>query len=230
MDKAGVEHLFDNISYRYDLTNFYISLGFEKYWRKEFAAKINGKEKSAMDACCGTGISTAIICRKVSSDARVFGVDFADEMLEIARQRIGQKCANVTFITGDVTDLNFEDNFFDVITVVFGIRNILNREKALKEFFRVSKPDGKLVIMELSYPRNALIKKLYNIYMNLIMVNLGGLITRNRNAYKYLVQTIKNFPQTDIFSKTIQSCGWSNIITKELTFGTCTVYMATALK
>jgi demethylmenaquinone methyltransferase/2-methoxy-6-polyprenyl-1,4-benzoquinol methylase len=230
MDKAGVENLFDNISYRYDLTNFYISLGIEKYWRKKFAAQISGKEKSVLDACCGTGISTAIICRKVSADAKVFGVDFAGEMLEIARQKLGRQYTNVTFITGDAVDLNFEDNSFDIITIVFGIRNILNREKALKEFFRVSKPNGKLVIMELSYPRSALIKKLYNIYMNFIMVNLGGLITRNRNAYKYLVQTIRDFPQADIFSKTIQLCGWSEVAATGLTLDTCTIYTAIALK
>src|SRR3972149_10362516 len=118
MDKAGAATLFDNISYRYDLTNFYISLGIEKYWRKRFAARISGKEKSALDACCGTGISTAIICRKVSADAKVFGVDFAGEMLEIARQKPGRQYTNVTFITGDAVDLNFEDNTYTVITLV----------------------------------------------------------------------------------------------------------------
>jgi demethylmenaquinone methyltransferase/2-methoxy-6-polyprenyl-1,4-benzoquinol methylase len=230
MDKAGVENLFDNISYRYDLTNFYISLGIEKYWRKKFAAKISGNEKSALDVCCGTGISTAIICRKVSADAKVFGVDFADEMLEIARQKLGRLYTNVTFLPGDAVDLNFADNSFDIITIVFGIRNIFDREKALKEFFRVSKPNGKLVIMELSYPRNALIKKLYNIYMNLIMVNLGGLITGNRNAYKYLVQTIKDFPKAAVFSKIIQSSGWSAVTTAGLTLGTCAIYTAIAVK
>ena len=124
MDKNGVENLFDDISFRYDLTNFYISLGIEKYWRKKFAAKISGTEKSALDVCCGTGISTAIICRKVSADAKVFGIDFAGEMLEIARQKLGRQYANVTFLTGDAVDLNFEDNSFDAITIVFGIRNI----------------------------------------------------------------------------------------------------------
>ncbi|MCL4417302.1 MAG: bifunctional demethylmenaquinone methyltransferase/2-methoxy-6-polyprenyl-1,4-benzoquinol methylase UbiE [Actinobacteria bacterium] len=230
MDKTRVENLFDDISSRYDLTNLYISLGIEKYWRKKFAAQISGREKSALDVCCGTGISTAIICRKVSSDAKVFGVDFAGEMLEIAKQKLGKQYANATFMTGDAIDLNFDDNSFDLITIVFGVRNILDREKALKEFFRVAKPNGKLIIMELSYPRNMLMKKLYNIYMNFIMVNLGGLITGNRNAYKYLVRTIRDFPRVDIFSKTIQSCGWSKVTAAGLTFGTCTIYTASALK
>ncbi len=152
-------------------------------------------------------------------------------MLEIARQKLGRQYTNVTFITGDAVDLNFEDNSFDIITIVFGIRNILNREKALKEFFRVSKPNGKLVIMELSYPRSALMKKLYNIYMNFIMVNLGGLITRNRECIQvHFVQTIRDFPQADIFSKTIQSCGWSEVAAAGLTLDTCTIYTAIALK
>ena len=230
MDKAGVENLFDNISYRYDVTNFYISIGIEKYWRKKFGAKISGIEKAALDICCGTGISTSIICRKVSAGAKVFGVDFADEMLEIARQKLGRQYANVTFLKGDATELDFADNSFDIITIVFGIRNIFDREKALKELFRVSKPNGKLVIMELSYPQNVLIKKLYNIYVNLVMVNLGGLITGHKNAYKYLVQTIKDFPKAAVFSRTIQSCGWSDVTTAELTLNTCTIYTAIAVK
>lgn len=230
MDKAGVENLFNNISYRYDLTNFYISLGIEKYWRKKFANQISGRENSALDACCGTGRSTAIICRKVSASTKVFGIDFSDEMLEIARQKLGRRYTNVTFITGDAADLKFEDNSFDIITIVYGIRNILDREKALKEFFRISKPNGKLVIMELSYPRNVFIKKMYNIYMNFIMINIGGLITGNRNAYKYLVQTIRGFPQMDIFSKIIQSCGWEEVTATGLTLGTCTIYTAIAQK
>jgi demethylmenaquinone methyltransferase/2-methoxy-6-polyprenyl-1,4-benzoquinol methylase len=230
MNKSEVENLFDNISSRYDLTNFYTSLGIEKYWRKKFAAKICGHEKSALDACCGTGMSTSIICRKVSANAKVFGVDFADEMLEIARQKLGRQYENVSFITSDAADLNFKDNSFDIITIVFGIRNIMDREKALKEFFRVSKPDGRLVIMELSNPENTFIKKLYNIYMNLVLVNLGGLITGNRNAYRHLVRTIKDFPSSAAFSKTIQSCGWSDVDSAVLTLGTCTIYTAIAEK
>jgi len=230
MDKAGVENLFDDISYRYDMTNFYISLGIEKYWRKKFADQISGRENSALDACCGTGRSTAIICRKVSEQARVFGVDFSGEMLEIARQKLGNKFKNVTFITGDAADLNFDDNSFDIVTIVYGIRNILNREKALKEFFRVAKPNAKLVVMELGYPRSVLIRKLYNIYMNFIVVNLGGLITRNMDAYRYLIQTIRDFPKVDIFTKTIQSCGWSEVSAAELTLGTCIIYTAIAIK
>lgn len=229
MDKTGVEELFDNISLRYDLTNFYISLGFEKYWRKKFAALISGKEKSALDVCCGTGISTDIICRKVSPGAKVFGVDFADEMLQIARKNHGRKYRNVTFITGDASQLDFEDNSFDMITIVFGIRNIFDREKALREFLRVSKPGGKLIIMELSYPQNALVKKFYDIYVNFIAVNLGALITRNRNAYRYLIRSIRDFPGPDVFCKTIESCGWRNVSFETLTLGTCTIFTATAI-
>jgi len=106
MDKAGVENLFDNISYRYDMTNFYISLGIEKYWRKKFAAQISGKRKFSTGCLLRTGRSTAIICRKVSAQARVFGVDFSDEMLEIARQKLGDQFKNVIFIAGDAADLN----------------------------------------------------------------------------------------------------------------------------
>ena len=140
INKTGVKNLFNNISGRYDLTNIFISLGIVKYWRKRFSDKILGKEKAVLDACCGTGISTSLIKKKLSHDAKIFGIDFAPEMLEIAKNKFGTLHPDMTFTNGDVTELEFPDDYFDLITIVFGIRNIFDREKALREFLELQNP------------------------------------------------------------------------------------------
>ncbi len=226
INKTGVKNLFNNISGRYDLTNDFISLGIVRYWRKRFSDKIPGKEKVVLDACCGTGISTSLIQKRAGRDAKIFGIDFAPEMLEIAKNKFGALHPNITFTNGDVTELEFPDDYFDLITIVFGIRNISDREKALKEFLRAAKPGARFICMEFNYPKNLAMRKIYDFYMDFIIVNLGGLITGGKNAYRYLVKSIREFPCQDEFSKLIESCGWSDVKAEILTFSTCTIYSA----
>jgi len=235
MEKQNVEQLFDDISARYDIANYFTSLGLEKYWRRKFSRYISGSEKYILDACCGTGISTLNIISKIKNgSAQITGVDFSEEMLAVARQRLTKinfKPGNMTnqgikFIQGDVSSLDFEDDYFDLITIVFGIRNIANRKKALEEFFRVTKPGGRLIIMEFNYPQKPFFRKLYSFYMNRILVNVGGAITKNKNAYLYLVKTIKDFPPVEDFSLLVASAGFSDITIEKLTIGTCTIFSA----
>jgi demethylmenaquinone methyltransferase / 2-methoxy-6-polyprenyl-1,4-benzoquinol methylase len=235
MEKKNIENLFDNISRKYDIANYFTRLGLEKYWRRKFSKYICGKEQYVLDACCGSGISTINIMNKIKNNsAQITGVDFSEEMLRIARQRFlkisledGDKnIPKVEFKEGDVSRLNFKDNYFDIVTIVFGIRNVLDREKALKEFFRVSKPGGRLIIMEFNFPQKPLFRKLYSFYMDRILVNIGGAITKNKDAYRYLVKTIKDFPPVEDFSFIISSAGFSNVSVEKLTIGTCTIFSA----
>lgn len=235
MDARKVENLFDNISKRYDIANFFTSLGIERYWRKKFSRYISGSERCILDACCGTGFSTFNIINKVKEkDSRIFGVDFSEEMLEVAGKRLAKinlksrkrVSPEIKFLQDDVLDLKFTENYFDLITIVFGIRNVANREQALKEFLRVAKPEARLVIMEFNYPENQIFRKIYSFYMNKILINIGGLITRNREAYSYLVRTIRNFPAVDEFSDLIKSAGWTDVKAQKMTFGTCTIFSA----
>ena len=235
MAKQNVEQLFDNISAKYDIANYFTSLGLEKYWRRKFSRHVIGNEKFILDACCGTGISTLNIIKKIKNNsAQITGIDFSEDMLSVARQRLSkinskpQNLANpgTNFIQGDASDLDFKDDYFDLITIVFGIRNVVDRKKALEEFFRVAKPGGRLIIMEFNFPKNPLVRKLYSFYMNRILVNIGGAITKNKNAYKYLVNTIKDFPNVKDFSALISSAGFSGVTAERLTMGTCTIFSA----
>src|SRR5665811_2132503 len=178
MEKQNVEKLFDSISSKYDIANYFTSLGLEKYWRRKFSRHITGSEKYILDACCGTGISTLNIISKIKNgSAQITGVDFSEEMLAVARHRLTKinfKPGNMTnqgikFIQGDVSSLDFEDDYFDLITIVFGIRNVADRKKSLEEFFRVTKPGGRLIIMEFNYPPKPFFRRLYSFYMNRIL-------------------------------------------------------------
>ena len=235
MEKKNIENLFDNISKKYDIANYFTSLGLEKYWRRKFSRYITGNERYILDACCGSGISTLNIINKIkNSSAQITGVDFSEEMLQVARQRVlkisskpgGKLIPKIEFKAGDVSKLNFKDDYFDIITIVFGIRNVLDRRKALKEFFRVTRPGGKIVVMEFNYPQKLFFRKLYSFYLDRILVNIGGAVTKNKNAYRYLVKTIKDFPPVDDFSLLIASAGFSDISIEKLTMGTCTIFCA----
>ena len=234
MEKKNIENLFDNISKKYDIANFFTSLGIEKYWRRKFTKHIIGNEKYVLDACCGSGISTLNIVNKVKgSSTQITGIDFSEEMLQVARQRVQaitqkQGMPEIKFGTGDVCELDCADSYFDLVTIVFGIRNVVDRAKALKEFYRVMRIGGKLVIMEFNYPKKPMLRKLYSFYMDRILVNIGGAITKNKNAYRYLVKTIKDFPTVEDFSTLIASAGFSDITAEKLTMDTCTIF--TALK
>ncbi|MHB1274506.1 MAG: bifunctional demethylmenaquinone methyltransferase/2-methoxy-6-polyprenyl-1,4-benzoquinol methylase UbiE [Candidatus Humimicrobiaceae bacterium] len=235
MEKKNIENLFDNISKKYDIANYFTSLGLEKYWRRKFSRHIIGNERYILDACCGSGISTLNIINKIkNSSAQITGVDFSEEMLQVARQRVlrisskpGEKLIpQIEFKAGDVSKLNFKDDYFDIITIVFGIRNVLDRRKALKEFFRVTRPGGKIVVMEFNYPQKLFFRKLYSFYLDRILINIGGAVTKNKNAYRYLVKTIKDFPPVDDFSLLIASAGFSDITIERLTMDTCTIFCA----
>jgi demethylmenaquinone methyltransferase / 2-methoxy-6-polyprenyl-1,4-benzoquinol methylase len=226
-----VEKLFNGISGRYDLTNILISLGLEKYWRYKFIKNIEGSGKRILDAACGTGISAYGVWTKTEKKSHVYGVDFSEDMLEIAKNKYMKMAGNngnLTFTKGDITDLEFSDNFFDLITIVFGIRPASERKKVLKEFYRVARPGGRLIIMEFSYPKSSFFRRMYDFYMDKIIINLGTFLTKDKNAYKFLVRTIRTFPGPADFADIITECGWKQAKYLPMTFGTCTIY--TALK
>jgi len=223
MDKDRVRDLFESISKKYDITNSIISLGLEKIWRRQFLKKINSSDKEILDICCGTGTSTYQIWSKVKS-ARVSGIDFSDEMIDIARRKYREN-ANLFFYSSDAGNLDFKDGVFDCITIVFGIRNILERGKALKEFYRVTRQSGRIIILEFNYIEKGFFSHLFKFYLRRIMPFVGGLITGDRLAYRYLARTIKDFPDTENFKRLMENAGWESAGYLPLTCGICNIFI-----
>ena len=217
----NTRNIFDSISKKYDLSNAILSLGLEKKWRREFLNFVRPGEKNILDACCGTGTSTFYLWQDGSR--KVTGIDFSRGMIEIAGDRYKGK-EGITFYTKDVTDTGFTDESFDCATIAFGIRNILERKKALGELFRIVKPSGSIVILEFNHIDKGMMAKLSGFYINSIMPFMGGLVTNNRQAYDYLAESIRKFPAPEEFMVLIKDSGWKNINHLLLTGGICSIF------
>lgn len=223
MNKDKVREFFDSISEKYDITNSIISLGLESIWRRHFLRKINGFDSRVLDICCGTGTSTYQIWLK-NRKAIVSGIDFSDGMIDIAKSKYRENI-NLVFYPGDASNLDFKDNAFDCITIVFGIRNILKREKALREFYRVTKHSGRIIILEFNNIEKGFFSYLFRFYLNRIMPFIGGFITGDRWAYRYLARTIKEFPDHKRFKRLMENAGWKSVQHLPLTCGICNIFI-----
>jgi demethylmenaquinone methyltransferase/2-methoxy-6-polyprenyl-1,4-benzoquinol methylase len=235
MQEKKVKDIFNSISRKYDLANTLLSFGVEKYWRRIFNSYIKGTEKRILDACCGTGISTFSILGKMPEknlkQTMISGIDFSKEMLEIAEKRLlklGELkyIPLINFSESDAANTIFDNNFFDLITVVFGLRNIIDRDKAIKEFYRITAPGGRLLIMEFNMPQRGIFSKLYRFYLNRVLINTARVITGKRDAYRHLVESIREFPNPGIIVDKLKKAGWKSITLQSMTMDTCIIYCA----
>jgi len=226
MNQQHTVRLFDQISSNYDRANLFISLGLELYWRKRLNGFIKFHDRKILDACCGTGSSSYSVWNASGRQSIVYGIDFSTSMLQEAKRKYAGHKQNLIFLHSDVCSLEFEDNFFDAVTIVFGIRNIAERKKALAEFYRVTKPGGKLLCMEFGYPDKKLISFFYTLYLKFVVVNLGGFISKRKAAYRYLVRSIQNFPSAREFGRLIEQAGYNYLDIVTLTSGVCNIYIA----
>ncbi len=235
MHEKKVKEIFSSISGKYDLANTLLSFGIEKYWRKRFNSHIKGTERRILDACCGTGMSTFSVLNKILEkdlqQTEIFGIDFSKEMLEIAKKKLlklgGSKhIPKISFSEADAANTSFDNNYFDLITVAFGLRNIIERDKAIEEFYRIATPGGRLLIMEFNLPQKGIFSKLYRFYLNRILINMGKIITGKRDAYRHLAESIKEFPNPEIIVDKLKITGWKSITAQSMTMGTCIIYYA----
>ncbi len=189
-DPVFVKKAFASIAKRYVLTNHVLSLGIDIIWRKRVAEIVAADSPlDILDVATGSG-DLAFEVQKSCPEAKVIGSDFCPEMLENARKR-GLK----ELIVADGLDLPFEDNTFDALTIGYGLRNMANWAAALREFRRVVKPGGRLVILDFSLPANSLFRTLYRVYLHDVLPIIAGLLTGNREAYAYLGDSIERFPK-----------------------------------
>lgn len=220
--------MFDSIAGDYDRLNHILSLGVDRCWRRRALGLIadGGPGMRVLDVACGTGDFSIVIARRLDASARVCGIDISEGMLSEMRRKVlaAGLSERISMEYGDAEELGFEDASFDRVTVAFGIRNFTDREKALREMLRVLKPGGRLVILELSVPSNAVLRWLYCLYFTKVLPFVGGLVSGNRAAYRYLPASVLAFPGRDEWMATMRECGYGNVRHKALTAGLCRMY------
>jgi len=224
--KKQVAGMFNDIAFRYDFLNRFLSAGIDTRWRKKAIGQlVNIKPKRILDVATGTA-DVAIMASGILKPDKIVGIDISDGMLEIGRKKI-QKLGlqgTIELLNGDCETINFDDDSFEAVTVAFGVRNFENLEKGLTEIRRVLKPGGKLVILEFSKPKMPVVKSMYNLYMKYICPTVGKLFSKNRNAYRYLDESISKFPEGKNFTGILDNLGYRNTYSKPLSLGICSIY------
>jgi demethylmenaquinone methyltransferase/2-methoxy-6-polyprenyl-1,4-benzoquinol methylase len=226
-DAKRVEKMFSAIAPRYDLLNHVLSLGLDFSWRKKVAME-TGKIhcQRILDVCTGTGDMAIKLCRFWQGQAQIEGLDFSNELLEKGRNKVKKaKLADkISFREGNAESLPYEDEQFDAITVTFGLRNVQNRLKALKEFYRVTKPEGYFVCLEFSQPKTQIFNNLYYFYLTKLVPLISIVLGSNPDAYRYLGRTIRDFPSPLELKSLIKSAGWKDVVHYTLAGGIVTVH------
>ncbi|QRO01927.1 bifunctional demethylmenaquinone methyltransferase/2-methoxy-6-polyprenyl-1,4-benzoquinol methylase UbiE [Archangium violaceum] len=223
-----VRQMFSSIATRYDVTNEVLSFGIHRLWRRTAVRLSGAKEGSAvLDCATGTGDLALAFKRKVGASGRVMGTDFCKEMLDSAPAKAAREGLQVEFQVADAMDLPFADDTFDVASIAFGIRNVDDPVKCLKEMARVVRPGGRVVVLEFGQP-TGFFGALFRMYSKVIMPAIGGLLTGNRAAYEYLPRTSAAFPAGDRFLALMDQTGaYQERVAHPMTFGTSYVYVGT---
>ncbi|MDR1370532.1 MAG: bifunctional demethylmenaquinone methyltransferase/2-methoxy-6-polyprenyl-1,4-benzoquinol methylase UbiE [Dysgonamonadaceae bacterium] len=221
-----VEQMFDEIAGHYDELNHTLSMGIDRRWRKKGILSLKDlNPQKILDIATGTG-DLAIDAYNSLQPDQILGIDISEGMMEIGRRKVAKLGLSdkITFEKQDCTGLQLPDNSFDAAIVAFGIRNFENLDKGLQEILRILRPNGKLMILELTTPEYFPMKQAYFIYSKLVIPTLGKFISKNKTAYNYLPKSIAAFPQGKTMAGVLKKNGFKTPTFKRFTFGTCTMY------
>lgn len=210
--------MFDGVARRYDLTNTVLSLGQDRYWRRATRAALRiGPGDRVLDLAAGTAVSTVELAK---SGAWCVAADFSVGMLAAGAARTVPKVA------GDATKLPFDDGVFDAVTISFGLRNVVDHRKALREMARVTRPGGRLVVCEFATPTNRAFATVYKEYLMRALPRLAQAVSSNPEAYVYLAESIRAWPDQPTLARQISQAGWSAVRWRNLTGGIVALHAA----
>ena len=224
--KEEVAEMFNNISKRYDFLNHFLSLGIDKIWRRKAVKELREiQPKRILDIATGTG-DFALATLKVMPE-EVIGMDISEGMLDVGKVKMRKKKVDhiVSMQLGDSENLPFEDNYFDAVTVGFGVRNFEDLEKGLSEMLRVIRPNGKAIILEFSKPKNFPIKQVFGFYSKYFIPFFGKNISKDEKAYAYLPESVQAFPEGEEFKSILKKVGYTKVESKLVSGGIATIYI-----
>ncbi len=221
--------MFSAIANRYDTLNSLLSFGLDHLWRREAARAAleieSNVNKRVLDVATGTAdLAISLKCYKPSVE--VVAVDFVEAMLDLARKKVARLGLDISLEQGDGLALPFPSESFDVVTIAYGLRNFADYEKGLKEFYRVLKPKGRLVVLEFPPPPKGFFGQLFRFYFLKVVPLIGGLLSGKRDAYTYLPQSVLNFPNPETLSEIMYKTGFTKINFKPQTFGVSGLHIA----
>jgi len=225
--KEQVAQMFDTISGNYDGLNRVISFGIDIKWRKKVLKLVAEKNPQAiLDIATGTGDLAILMAQTRATE--IIGADISEGMMEVGRKKVAEKGldSRIKLVYGDSENLPFEDNYFDAITVAFGVRNFETLEKGLTEILRVLKPHGIFVILETSVPTKFPYKQGYNFYSKYLLPLIGRMFSKDRSAYAYLSESASVFPHGEALNNILRKIGFIEVKNMPQTFGVATIYSA----
>nr|WP_274637231.1 demethylmenaquinone methyltransferase [Microbacterium bovistercoris] len=223
-DPGRVSGMFDQVAAGYDRTNTVLSLGNDKLWRIAATRAVAPRPgRRILDLAAGTGASSVSLAR---SGAEVVAADFSPGMIAEGRRR-HSGIPNLTFEQADAVALPFDDDTFDTVTISFGLRNVNEPQRALAEMLRVTRPGGHLVICEFSHPQSTAFAGLYGFYNNRILPVVAKAVSTNAEAYEYLNESIREWPDQRALAAWIRAAGWTDVAYRNLTFGIVALHRAT---
>ena len=225
--KTQIRQMFDGISPQYDLMNRIISVGVDVKWRKNVVELLLAKKpQKILDVATGTG-DLAIALSKTHAK-EIVGIDISEGMLDIGKKKVkkSQWGKNIKMEIGDSENIDYPANYFDVVTVAFGVRNFENLDKGLSEILRVLRPGGNLVILETAVPQKFLLHKFYLLYTHFVMPVVSWFFSKDKSAYKYLSDSANTFPFGEAFNNILSKNGFIEIEDIPQTLGVASIYCA----
>lgn len=226
--KEKVQEMFDHIAPTYDKLNHLMSLNVDKAWRRHALKEIvDGTPQRILDVACGTGDSTIAIAKAAAEGSEVIGADISEGMMALVRGK-AEKAGVADRIQLQVADgeaLPYGEGTFDRVTCAFGIRNFEHKEKGLSEFLRVLRPGGKAVILELSVPRCRVVRWGYDLYFTHLLPRIGGAVSGDKAAYRYLPASVHHFPAPKDFCRMLEEAGFEGVRCRTFTFGLCRLFV-----
>jgi demethylmenaquinone methyltransferase / 2-methoxy-6-polyprenyl-1,4-benzoquinol methylase len=229
-DPVAVNSMFGRIARRYDLANFVLCGGIDSWWRKKLVASVRKTApREILDLATGSGDVAFALSRGVPSATRITGMDFCQPMLDQAEaKKAGMGPAhypNIRFEQGDGLALPMADETVDAVTISFGLRNLADRARGLREMRRVLRPGGSLFVLEFSQPARWF-RPFYYFYLRRLLPHIAGAVTGDREAYVYLNKTIGEFPDRAALAEEIRAAGFSRVTAQPMTFGVVALHEA----
>lgn len=226
--EARVRRMFGEIAGRYDLLNHLLSLNVDRYWRWRTVRQAPPGEGPVLDLCTGTGDLALAYYRAGRGQVRVVAADFCHPMLVLGEQKRARAGADgqLTFVEADAQRLPFADDYFAIVCVAFGLRNVTDTDRGLREMARVCRPGGRVVVLEFSMPRRQPLKAVYGWYFRRVLPRIGQALARNRQeAYRYLPESVGEFPSGEALVERMRAAGLSTVSHRPLTLGVATLYV-----